>query len=946
MSYVVYYNGRATKLRLVSGLVPFLDSILFLAPTIIPRYRRATTTPPEVSPVRVDHTTPGAITYRFGSDSEHRARANHHVVAEPTIGKSPLKSGRHKEASDSKELGTIPQFMSARSNTLSHGMRKEFTSSTKTKHRKGRDLSVTELKEIDFKSTEAYDLIALYSYFCESSKLDSSLQLIRECIQAKRLDVLSKLQHQRFLRPAADLRAVKQAMRFVQLMPRAFVDARTYNMVLSVCAQAADLRAALQVKDMLQAAGLKPDTILYTNLIKVCAAAGEAERAFTVADEMKAAGLNWDKQVYATLVSACTAAISRLTSQSDRRKQLVLLERACDIVDEMVRSPVPTDAAAWNALVTAAGRAGQLQRAFAVLEDMFARGCRPNERTYASLVDACARCGDKELALRVLKKAQREGSASTLPVYSSAIQACLRAPTGSDLDSAMGVYNQMQLAGVDPDAAIYGSLILAAGRAGEIDLALQLQDEMLQDDIPVNTGIDSAMITVYIVNDRLADAVSVYQRARARGEWPVLDAMNALVGAYGRAHRLGDVVNLVADMMLDGGLKPDQYTFHSILTACFCAQESVLALDVYHMMKLRKVALDEATAFLLLLICYQNIRSAPKAASRRKVSTYQLGGDRELERHRLLAALAPRGRTLDLPSQRGEFHWLAQAFTAYRDAAGNGVKPTTRMLNIMLMCLRLPWEGVDGKEREALYESLTGPTGLPPPQLRPCAFPNLGRIGIESVFHVQAITIVEEAIVSGMLPGFDVGSPVDLRSYEPAIAEAYVITVIAAMQRAVEAKRALHKPVTFLVPAFDGSKVFIPSHVNWKGHQKGNGTFRDGKHASTEAEDDHYDEFEDDDEEFDDDDDVFASASEEAMADEKTGLGVAGVLRRLQLWAKENGEQGIIVIEQKEAVRWCKLVQRMVERRSASALPIQKPYGQVAPQGLLAQQRTIRMIGL
>jgi pentatricopeptide repeat protein len=47
-----------------------------------------------------------------------------------------------------------------------------------------------------------------------------------------------------------------------------YVNSRTYNMVVSVCIKARDLKSALQAADMMQIAGLKRDTILYTNLIK------------------------------------------------------------------------------------------------------------------------------------------------------------------------------------------------------------------------------------------------------------------------------------------------------------------------------------------------------------------------------------------------------------------------------------------------------------------------------------------------------------------------------------------------------------------------------------------------------------------------------------------------------------------------------------------------------
>ena len=52
-----------------------------------------------------------------------------------------------------------------------------------------------------------------------------------------------------------------------QVLPRKFTDARTYNMLVSVCVKAKDLTQALHAADMLKSTGRKLDTILYTNLI-------------------------------------------------------------------------------------------------------------------------------------------------------------------------------------------------------------------------------------------------------------------------------------------------------------------------------------------------------------------------------------------------------------------------------------------------------------------------------------------------------------------------------------------------------------------------------------------------------------------------------------------------------------------------------------------------------
>jgi hypothetical protein len=57
-----------------------------------------------------------------------------------------------------------------------------------------------------------------------------------------------------------------------------------------------------------------------------------------------------------------------------------------------------------------------------------------------------------------------------------------------------------------------------------------------------------------------------------------------------------------------------------------------------------------------------------------------------------LQALAPAGRALEL-REAADVSWVAQAFAVYREAVGAGVKPSMRMLNRMLSCLRVAWEG-------------------------------------------------------------------------------------------------------------------------------------------------------------------------------------------------------------------------------------------------------------
>lgn len=75
------------------------------------------------------------------------------------------------------------------------------------------------------------------------------------CATCTNPPTLHRLRHRHFLKAAVQRKAVKQAFRFVQVLPRQYVDTRTYNMLVSVCVAASDLKAAMAAADMLVSTG-------------------------------------------------------------------------------------------------------------------------------------------------------------------------------------------------------------------------------------------------------------------------------------------------------------------------------------------------------------------------------------------------------------------------------------------------------------------------------------------------------------------------------------------------------------------------------------------------------------------------------------------------------------------------------------------------------------------
>ncbi len=146
-----------------------------------------------------------------------------------------------------------------------------------------------------------------------------------------------------------------------------------------------------------------------------------------------------DSHTCSALISCCTRAIERNTS-ADRRHQIVLMERAFAVLDDMYRMHITPDTAVWNALIKAAGCTGMLDRAMQVVRDMHTEKCEGDGVTYVSLVDACARVGRTDLALDMYHLALKAGVTGCIQLYAAAIGACSKA-SPTDIDTALEIYH-------------------------------------------------------------------------------------------------------------------------------------------------------------------------------------------------------------------------------------------------------------------------------------------------------------------------------------------------------------------------------------------------------------------------------------------------------------------------------------------------------------------------
>ena len=872
-----------------------------------------------------------------------------------------------------------------------------------------------------------YSVLERFNLHCRSGDLEAALAAVEEAqaLEAPE-EVLRRFRHKEFLRVAGRRGKVAEAFRFVELLSPRYTDGRTYNMLMTACAQNGDLDGALRAGRALQELGGKLDTAHYTNMIKAAAATANADVAFSLYSEMRKEGATASPcaMTITTVIDACTREIIKLADcpAKNRRTQLVLMERAYQVFTDGESSGIRPDLPMWNALINATGRAEQLDRSFHFLGEMQNSGLRPNDRTYSTLISACRLAGRQDMALKVYDRAMSDGVTQSLMVYVAAADACYCGSSGAaDLDKALEVYKALQQHDVAPSAQFFSSLINVAGHAGRLELALSIQDDMSYEGIAVDNAARSCLLGACLRNGDLEAAQGVYAQMKGDRSNPhVASGYNAMVNAHAEAARLADAVLVVEDMGA-AGVPLDKYTYGALIKACQRSLEPEMAFEIYKAMEEQRLPLDESMAFSLIRSCFNQLRTIWRpaggyppsladaaAASGGSASRLAIGiAGMDVLAKDLLKAIGAKNveERVSAMKDKGPAsaeEWQRRAVTVYRSLLVSGQNVSMRTLDRVLACLRLPVTpgtttatplAGSGNGPSMIANPAGNPTGFSYNQ-RPNGFsgpstwgmmdptpaiPALSRVDpygeqmmsngssskpgsspsppssmnkkaprpFEIVFDSRAITLLEEAISSGMLPQFsldnDDGCSVDLRSLLPTTAEVYVLAMFRSLEQRGSARYSYNGTVQLVVPPFNVGKIFMLSYLDSDEH------FHESSSSHHQQQQQQQQQSKADDVAVDELSMSLHGDDEGDHAQLRTGLAVAAQLRRLKIYNTCRAAEGVITIGAREVTRWVRT--RMRAAAADSNRQILDNGGMTGSTGvpaakgaakLAAQQRDIR----
>nr|GEV97710.1 pentatricopeptide repeat-containing protein MRL1, chloroplastic isoform X1 [Tanacetum cinerariifolium] len=592
-----------------------------------------------------------------------------------------------------------------------------------------------EKKEKNAKEYASQQLRA-YHRFLNEGRLTESLKKL-EYLDRKGLLDMNNVYHMGFLSVCKSQKAVKEAFRFVNLVPKPTLS--TFNTLMSVCSCSEDLDGAFEVFKLVKKAGLRADCKLYTTLISTCARSKKVDAMFKVFHEMINAGVEPNVHTYGALIDGCAKAGQ--------------VAKAFGAYGIMRSKNVKPDRVVFNALISACGQSGAVDRAFDVLSEMNSEThpIDPDHITVGALMKACMNAGQVERAREIYGMIKKFKIKGTPEVYTIAVNSC---SGNGDWEFACSVFDDMTKDGILPDEMFFSALIDVAGHAGKLDASFEILQEARNKGIDVGIISYSSLMGACSNAKNWKKALELYEYVIKMRMKPAVSMMNALITALCDGDELSKAVEIMSDMK-KLGLRPNSITYSILLVASEKKDDLEIGLKLLSQAKKDGVSPNLVMCRCLIALCYRRFEKACMVGE--PILSFDSG--------RLLI----------------NSEWTTLVLMVYRETVNAGAVPSIEELSKVLGCLRLPQ---DSSLKARLIENL----GIIAETSKGSNLCSL--IDGFGEYDPRAFSLLEEAASLGIVPGVSLKeSPivVDATKLPLYTAEVYFLTVLKGLRHRLAA---------------------------------------------------------------------------------------------------------------------------------------------------------------
>ncbi|XP_054787721.1 pentatricopeptide repeat-containing protein At3g29290 [Prosopis cineraria] len=170
-------------------------------------------------------------------------------------------------------------------------------------------------------------------------------------------------------------------------------------------------------------------------------------------------------------------------------------------------------------------------------------------------------------------------------VYNTMISICGKFHEWIEIER---IWRSMKVRGCAGSQVTYHLLVSSFVQCGQVELAFDAYNEMVQNGFEPSTGTMDAIISACAKEGNWDAALRVFQKMRIEGLHPNLVACNALINSLGKAGEL-KLAFQAYDVMILLGHKPDAYTFNALLSALNKANRHFDALQLFEKIEENKM---------------------------------------------------------------------------------------------------------------------------------------------------------------------------------------------------------------------------------------------------------------------------------------------------------------------------------------------------------------------
>eukprot|EP01018_Ginkgo_biloba_P014934 Gb_01648 [translate_table: standard] len=373
-----------------------------------------------------------------------------------------------------------------------------------------------------------------------------------------------------------------------------------YAAMLQECVNLKAMAEGKQVHAHLIKTLLEPDTFLGNHLVNMYARCGSLLDARQVFDKMRMQNMfSWN-----TLLAGYTRCGS--------------LDHARQLFDKMPER----DGISWNAIIAGYARCGNGNEVIKLFRQMRQEGVKPDRITFASVMGVCCNRLSVEQGKQVHAHVIRIGFESNVFVGSVLVDMyakgtstddarqvfnnlsernvvsfntmiagyarCKNIGSARDLfdtmpardvvswttmitgyaqhgfeKDALQLYGHMRQVGLKPDQFTFGSVLSACGNIPALEQGKQVHSHAIITEFESNVFVGSALVDMYAKCKSLEDARQVFNRMPQRN----IVSWTAMIVGYAQNGHGEEALKLFGQMQR-AGLKPDEFTVASVVSAC------------------------------------------------------------------------------------------------------------------------------------------------------------------------------------------------------------------------------------------------------------------------------------------------------------------------------------------------------------------------------------------